>query len=161
MKTPILFLIYNRPEYTKKVFEVIKKAKPEKLFVYADGPKQGKQADIEMCDDTRRIIQDIDWPCEIQTNFSDSNLGCRLGVTRGINWFFDNVEQGIILEDDCLPSESFFVYCEKLLDKYKDNERVMMVSGSNPATSVDVETDYSRSVRRHFCSWSRKRFFHL
>ena len=132
MKTPILFLIYNRPEYIKKVFESIKQARPERLFISADGPKSDDEKDFKLCEEARDACV-VDWPCEIKTLFRDKNLGCRLGISGGINWFFEHVEEGIILEDDCLPNESFFNFCENLLLKYRNENKVMMISGSNPA----------------------------
>ena len=155
MKTPILFLIYNRPQYTKKVFNIIQKMRPETLFVSADGPNLNKVGDDLLCKDTRSIIENIDWPCKVSLNFSDTNLGCRLGVTKGINWFFENNEEGIILEDDCLPIDSFFQYCEKMLDIYRDDDKIMMISGSNPATSIDsINSDYFFSRFYHVWGWA-------
>ncbi len=152
-KTPILLLIYNRPEYTQKVFDSIKKVKPAKLFISADGPKSNED-DKKLCIKTRKIIDQIDWPCDLHTNFKNENSGCRLGVSNGINWFFENVDYGIILEDDCLPCESFFGYCEKLLDKYRDEKRIMMISGSNPVTEIDSNFDYFFSRFFHIWGWA-------
>ncbi len=131
-KTPILFLIFNRPEVTQKVFEEIKKQKPKYLFVAADGPRPNFEEDIEKCKVCREIVlNNIDWDCEVKTLFRDDNLGCGRGVSQAISWFFENVEQGIILEDDCLPHPDFFRYCETLLNKYKDDENVYAISGDN------------------------------
>jgi hypothetical protein len=153
-KTPILFLIYNRPEYTQKVFDSIKKVKPEKLFVSADGPKENNEGDEKLCQNTRDILKQIDWECELHTNFKEQNHGCRLGVSQGINWFFEHVEEGIILEDDCLPCESFYFYCEKLLKKYKNEEKIMMISGSNPVTEIKLDSDYFFSRFFHIWGWA-------
>ncbi len=131
-KTPILFLIFNRPEVTSRVFEEIKKQKPKYLFVAADGPRSNFEEDIEKCKICREIVlNNIDWDCEVKTLFRDDNLGCGRGVSQAISWFFENVEQGIILEDDCLPHPDFFRYCETLLNKYKDDENVFAISGDN------------------------------
>lgn len=154
MNTPVLFLVYNRPKYTKKVFESIRKARPKKLFIHADGPKKDSIKDVELCRETRNIVNHIDWDCEIKTLFRDENLGCKLGMSGGISWFFGEVEEGIILEDDCLPNRSFFKYCEILLSKYRDEENVMMISGSNPAVSVDINTDYFFSHFYHIWGWA-------
>lgn len=155
MNTPILFLIYNRPEYTEKVYKSIKEAKPSKLFVHADGPKGAKPEDIELCKRTREIVNNVDWDCELKTLFRDENLGCKLGVNSGITWFFKNVDEGIILEDDCLPTKSFFEYCERLLSKYRYNNRIMMISGSNPATAIyDMKSDYFFSHFYHVWGWA-------
>ena len=154
METPVLFLIYNRPEYTKKVFESIRTAKPRKLFIHADGPKIDKLGDVELCVEVRNIVSNIDWDCEVRTIFRENNLGCKLGMSGGISWFFENVDEGIILEDDCLPNSSFFLYCEKLLEKYRNEDQVMMISGSNPAVSVDISTDYFFSHFYHIWGWA-------
>ena len=129
LNTPILFLIFNRPDTTQRVFNEIKKAKPRKLFVVADGARNKEE--IEKCNKTREIINQVNWPCEVHKNYSDKNLGCKIRVSSGINWFFENVEDGIILEDDCLPDQSFFPYCEELLEKYRDNDKIMCITGGN------------------------------
>lgn len=154
MNTPILLLIYNRPKYTEKVFSVIREIKPKKLFIHADGPKSEKPEDVVLCNQARDIVNNIDWDCEIKKLFRDTNLGCKLGMSRGINWFFDNVGEGIIIEDDCLPNKSFFKFCEDLLEKYRHEEKVMMISGSNPAISVDIKTDYFFSQFYHIWGWA-------
>lgn len=129
--TPILFIIFNRPDVTQVVFDEIRKLKPRHLFVTADGPRMDKPGEKEKCDAARSIIEQVDWECDVQRNFSDVNLGCKKGVSSGIDWFFDHVEEGIILEDDCVPDPSFFSFCAELLDRYWDDERVMMISGDN------------------------------
>jgi hypothetical protein len=109
MKTPVLFLIFNRPNTAQRVFEIIKKIKPKYLFIAADGPRKNKLGEEKKCEETKNfILQNIDWNCEIKTLFRKENLGCREAISSAITWFFDNVDKGIILEDDCLPSESFF-----------------------------------------------------
>ncbi|MDR0606483.1 MAG: nucleotide-diphospho-sugar transferase [Bacteroidales bacterium] len=128
--TPVLFLIFNRPDTAQKVFEVIREIKPKYLFIAADGPRKNKPDDIQKCKETRNIVEQIDWDCELKTLFRDENLGCGKAVSSAITWFFDNVEEGIILEDDCLPHLSFFPYCEELLERYRRNDRVMSISGS-------------------------------
>lgn len=129
-KVPILFLIFNRPEHTRIVFEAIRKMKPTELFVAADGPRPDRFED-DICRKAREIALHVDWDCEVKTLMRDENLGCGLAVSGAINWFFEHVEQGIILEDDCLPNESFFLFCEALLERYKDREEVMHISGNN------------------------------
>ena len=128
-KTPILFLIFNRPDLTSKVFEQIRKIKPAKLFIAADGPRN--QEESKLCEQARKIIEEVDWNCEVKTLFRDKNLGLRKAVTGALDWFFENVEQGIILEDDCLANESFFKFCEIMLNHYKNNEKIMHIAGSN------------------------------
>ncbi len=131
LKTPVLFLIFNRPDVTFRVFEEIRKVQPERLYIAADGPRQDKDGEGKKCEQARSIVNKIDWKCEVKTLFRDKNLGCRDAVSSAINWFFDNVEEGIILEDDCLPDQSFFTFCETLLEKYRDNEEIMHISGTN------------------------------
>ena len=152
---PILFIIFNRPDTTIQVFNEIKKIKPSKLYVVADGPRVGKEGEQEKCEETRKIIDLVDWECEVFKNFSDVNLGCKKRVSSGIDWFFENVEQGIILEDDCLPDQSFFRFCEELLDKYKNDERVGMISGDNfQFGRVKNEASYYFSRYSHIWGWA-------
>ena len=129
--TPILFLIFNRPEITKEVFNQIRLIKPKKLFIAADGPRKNNPYDADKCKETREIIQQVNWDCEIKTLFRDENLGCGVAVSSGITWFFEHVENGIILEDDCFPSLSFFKFCEELLLKFKDSNEIMLIGGNN------------------------------
>jgi len=131
IKKPILFIIFNRPETTKKVFEAIRQSRPPTLFVAADGPRENKIGEKELCNETRKIVEKIDWPCEVKTLFREKNLGCKIGVSSAINWFFQHVEGGIILEDDCVPDQSFFVFCEEMLEKYKNNYEIMHINGTN------------------------------
>jgi hypothetical protein len=155
METPVLFIIFNRPETTFKVFGAIRQAKPKKLFIAADGPRSNKVGEKELCAETRKITELIDWPCEVKTLFRDKNLGCGEAVSGAITWFFQNIEEGIILEDDCLPSPSFFNYCEKMLERYRNETKIMMVSGSNPATSLpDLESDYYYSKVYSIWGWA-------
>jgi hypothetical protein len=127
--TPIAFLIFNRPATTKRVFEEIREARPTKLLVVADGPRN--EDERRLCEDARAIIETIDWPCEVLKDYSDFNLGCRKRVSSGISWVFQNVERAIILEDDCLPHPTFFRYCAELLERYKDDPEIMHISGDN------------------------------
>lgn len=131
LKTPILFLIFNRPDTTRQVFNEIKKARPEKLYVAADGPRKEKEGEEAKCQATREIIKQIDWKCDVQTLFREKNLGCKIAVSSALDWFFENVEEGIILEDDCLPVQSFFRFCEELLNYYRNDKRIMGISGDN------------------------------
>ncbi len=129
--TPILFLIFNRPEHTRAVFEILRKIKPSRLFIAADGPRDNVPEDRIRCEEARQIIHSIDWECDLKLLFRDKNLSLKLGVSTAINWFFENVEEGIILEDDCLADISFFSYCKELLERYRDDERIMHINGTN------------------------------
>lgn len=128
--TPVLFLIFARPETTKKVFERIRAIKPQKLYVAADGPRKNNLDEIQRSKDAKHIIDSIDWPCEVKKLYRDDNLGCMFAVSDAISWFFDNEEYGVILEDDCLPDLSFFLFCEELLLKYRDDNRIGHIGGS-------------------------------
>jgi hypothetical protein len=131
IKTPVAFLIFNRPDTTQKVFDAIRQAKPEKLLVVADGPRADRPGEAEKCAAARSIIDSVDWECEVLTNYSDVNLGCKKRVASGLNWVFENVEEAIILEDDCLPEPTFFLFCEELLEYYRYDTRIMHISGCN------------------------------
>ncbi len=131
LETPVLFLVFNRPDTTQQVFEVIRKVKPKKLFVAADGPRLNKAGEKEKCEETRLIATQIDWDCELITLFRSENLGCGRAVSEAITWFFEHVEEGIILEDDCLPEESFFIYCKELLNKFRYVDNIMQISGNS------------------------------
>lgn len=131
LKTPVLFLIFNRPDVTFRVFEEIRKAQPEKLFIAADGPRHVREGEKEKCEAARSVIEKIDWKCEVKTLFREKNLGCRDAVSSAITWFFENVEDGIILEDDCLPDQSFFNFCEVILEKYRLDNSIVHINGSN------------------------------
>jgi hypothetical protein len=128
-ETPVVFIIFNRPDLTEKVFAKIREVKPNKLFVIADGARFPKEQ--EKCDHARKVIEQVDWNCEVITDFSDINLGCKKRVSSGLDWVFSQVEEAIVLEDDCLPTESFFYFCQELLSKYRYDERIMMISGNN------------------------------
>lgn len=126
----VLLIVFNRPLSTKRVFEEIRKARPPKLFVAADGPRAGRADDPVICAQVREIVHEVDWPCELVTLFRDKNMGCKRAVSGAIDWFFEHVEQGIILEDDCVPIESFFPYCDDLLNRYALDVNVAQISGS-------------------------------
>src|SRR3990170_3491351 len=129
--TPVLFLIFNRPDTTQVVFDQLKKVKPKYLFVAGDGPRESVPGEHDKCEETRKIINQVDWDCEVKTLFRDKNLGCGLAVSSAITWFFSQVPEGIILEDDCYPDLSFFRYCEELLLKYRDVDEVKLIGGNN------------------------------
>ena len=131
MKVPILFLTFNRPDTTKRVFESIRRIKPKKLYVACDGPRENNKDDLEKIKNVKAVTEQIDWDCEVCRLYREKNLGCRKAVSSAITWFFKNEEIGIILEDDCLPNPTFFKYCEILLNKYKNEPQIMHIAGSN------------------------------
>jgi len=153
-RTPILFLVFNRPDTTKKVFDVIRKIKPKYLYIAADGPRENKIGEKERCEEVKSIVKYVDWDCELKTLFRDKNLGCRIAVSSAIDWFFENVSEGIILEDDCLPSLTFFPYCEELLNKYRDNEKIMTISGdASPFKNRFDNSEYSYFFSHYPLIW--------
>lgn len=129
LNTPIVFLIFNRPDLTAQVFEAIRQAKPKKLLVVADGARN--ESEVELCQQARAVTEVVDWDCEVLRNYADKNLGCRERVSSGLDWAFEQVEVAIILEDDCLPHPSFFGYCQELLEHYREDKRIWCISGDN------------------------------
>lgn len=157
LNTPVVFIIFNRPDVTARVFETIAAVKPRQLFVIADGPRG--DFEIQKCKDTRAIIDQVDWDCDLRTNFSTKNLGCKKRISSGLSWVFEQVDEAIILEDDCLPSQSFFPFCEQLLEVYQQDERVMMISGNNylpDSCKVDYSYYFSRDPQIWgWATWKR------
>lgn len=150
LDVPVVFIIFNRPDTAKQVFAEIAKARPKHLLVIADGPRPDHPEDIHSCAAARRVIEDVNWDCEIKTNYSDVNLGCGVRPATGLDWVFQHYEEAIILEDDCLPNPSFFRYCAILLEKYKNEPRVMAISGNN----------FQRGVKRGEASYYFSRYPH-
>ncbi len=156
LNTPVLLIIFNRPDTTIKVFNEIRKIKPKELFVAADGPRFDVQTDIVNCKKTRQLIDNnIDWDCNVHKLYHDNNLGCGIAPSTAITWFFSHVEQGIIIEDDCLPNESFFDFCEELLNKYKNNHKIMHISGDNYLFGKKkIKKSYYFSKYPHIWGWA-------
>ena len=143
LSTPVLLIIFNRAHTTQKVFDRIRQLRPTKLYVAADGPRAHVPTDIEKCAEARNIINQVDWECDVKTLFRDTNLGCGIAPSSSISWLFEHEETGIILEDDCVPSKSFFWFCQELLEKYKNDTRVMHISGNNYLNGWKRDNDYS------------------
>lgn len=156
LKTPILFLIFNRMDETKEVFEAIRKAKPSKLYIASDGARELKAGERYNVESVRTYVtKNIDWPCEVKTLFRENNLGCKVAVSGAIDWFFNNEEMGIILEDDCLPSQSFFRFCEDLLVMYKNEPTVWQITGDNFQDGmIRGKSDYYFSHHVHIWGWA-------
>ena len=155
LTAPVLFLTFNRPEETKRVFEEIKKAKPKQLFIASDGPRESRPEEKIVITELRaHLLKNIDWRCKIKTLFRDKNFGCRKSVSGAIDWFFSHVEKGVILEDDCLPSQSFFRFCQELLERYKDDKRIMQISGTNVEGISKIEESYFFSRTYNVWGWA-------
>jgi len=148
---PVLLVIFNRPEKTRAVIDALKSVKPKRLFVAADGPRKDNPDDAEKCALARVFASHVDWDCDVKTRFLDENLGCGLGVSTGISWFFEHVDCGIILEDDCVPHPHFFQFCGELFERFADDHRIMRISGLVPYPARNWPFDY-HFTRRFFCS---------
>ena len=152
MHTAVLFLVFNRPDTPMMAFEAIRQARPPRLYVAADGPRPGRADDWVRCEHVRRIATSVDWPCELRTLFREGNVGCRMAVSGGIDWFFETEEEGIILEDDVVPDASFFPFCEVLLERYRADSTVMMISG-NCFHRPDHRLEFSYFFSRYTYIW--------
>lgn len=160
LNVAVLFLVFNRLDNTRAVFEQIKKAKPPRIYIASDGPRKDKVDEGLVVQDVRSyILSGVDWDCEVFTLFRDSNLGCGIAVSQAISWFFEHEEMGIILEDDCVPSQSFFGFCQEMLIKYKDNDKVSMICGTNYNSDLTNEPYYFFSKNFHMWGWASYRRF--
>jgi hypothetical protein len=128
---PVLIMLFNRPEVSRRLLCAVAAGRPADLFVAADGPRPGPPGDPELCRQTRQLVDDLSWPCRVHRLVRDSNLGLQEAVTSALDWFFDHAETGIVLEDDCLPAPDFFPFAGEMLERYGDDPRVMQVSGLN------------------------------
>lgn len=163
LKTPVAFIIFNRPDTTERVFAEIARARPTKLLVVGDGARTNREGEAAKVAATRDIIKRVDWPCEVLTNFSDVNLGCKVRVSSGLDWVFEQVPEAIILEDDCLPHPTFFRFCQELLERYRDDQRIGMISGDNFQFGHKINDDsYYFSNINHIWGWAtwRSRWQH-
>ena len=150
LTTPIAFFIFNRPDVTRTVFEAIAKMQPETLLVIADGPRSPEER--AKCDEARAVLREVNWPCRLLTEYSETNLGCKERLSSGLRWVFSQCEEAIILEDDCVPEPSFFPFCTQMLERYRDDERVMMITGTNYLLDrLRVPESYVFS--RYYCVW--------
>lgn len=155
LETPILLLVFNRPDVTAKVFEAVRNARPSRLYIAADGPRENKPGEAERCAEVRQLVTQVDWPCEVKTLFREKNLGCKQAVSGAIHWLFEQEENGIILEDDCLPNPDFFRFCETLLNQYADDERVSVITGNNfQRQQKRGDASYYFSKYNHCWGWA-------
>jgi len=153
--TPVLFLIFNRPDCTARVFETIRNVRPKRLYIASDGSRKQKIADSEKVKLVRDIATQVDWECEVFTLFQEKNLGCKMAVSTVISWFFRHEERGIILEDDCLPNLDFFKFCEMMLEDYKDDQRIWAITGDNFQNGITRgEGSYYFSKYMHVWGWA-------
>ncbi len=141
----VLLIVFNRPEETRRVFAEIRLARPRQLYLACDGPRSSKIGEAELVEKVRRLVSQVDWPCEVKTRFLEENLGCGRAVSSAIEWFLNDAGEGIILEDDCLPTPAFFHFCSVMLERYRHDERVGVIAGSNMAPEVKLDHDYGFS----------------
>ncbi len=152
---PVAFIIFNRPDTTAEVFEEIKKAAPSKLYIISDAPREGRPDDIRKVAETRKYVEEnIDWDCEVHKDYAESNMGCKMRVSSGITRVLEQEEYTVILEDDVVPMPEFFPYCKEMLEYYKDNRRVMMVSGTNLLKNHQMDSDYTFSCFSSIWGWA-------
>lgn len=153
---PICFIVFKRPIETRIVFDSIRRAKPKKLFIYGDGPRAGNLSDQTKVQEVKKIFKSIDWDCDIYTHFSDVNLGSKVTESAAISHFFSNVDHGIILEDDCLPNDSFFTFCAQMLHEYESDSRIMHIAGTSllPHLTSNYDSTYYFSNVVHGWGWA-------
>ncbi|MBI4747008.1 MAG: glycosyltransferase family 2 protein [Acidobacteria bacterium] len=155
LTVPVVLIIFNRPDTTAQVFERIREAAPDQLFVIADGPRSTHPGDAQTCAATRAIINQVDWDCTVHTRFSDVNLGCHLTIVPGLDWVFDHVTEAIIFEDDCLPHPTFFRFCAEVLERHRHEPQIMTVCGNNFQFGRNVTSDsYYFSRYAHTWGWA-------
>jgi len=152
---PVLLVVFNRPDVAQRLLDAVRAARPARLFIAGDGPRADHPEDARRCAETRRVFEAVDWPCDVRTLYRDTNLGLSPAVISAITWFFDEVESGIILEDDCLPEPSFFQFAAELLDRYADDRQVMHISGLNmrPRERFDPHSYFFASIG-HIWGWA-------
>lgn len=155
LETPVAFFVFNRPDVTRRVFAAIRQARPRTFLVVADGPRPGKPADSSLCAEVRRIVEDVDWPCDVRRNYATANLGCGVRMASGIDWVFSQCEEAILLEDDCLPDATFFRFCAELLALYRSESRIAHIGGGNfQYGAVHGDGSYYFSSYAHCWGWA-------
>jgi hypothetical protein len=150
MPPPIALIVFNRPDLAAQLYTRIRAIKPSRLLIIADGPRMDRPDDLRLCAATRKIVSSPDWPCELQVNFAEENLGNGRRISSGLDWVFEECSEAIILEDDCMACPSFFSFCSEMLDRYRDDTRVMHISGNN----------FQGGVRRGDASYYFSRYAH-
>ncbi|QDU95560.1 glycosyltransferase family protein [Lignipirellula cremea] len=152
LAAPVAFFVFNRPEVTQRVYNAIAQARPRTLLLIADGPRNDRAGEAEAVAATRAIVDKVDWPCEVLRNFSAENLGCKQRISSGLDWVFGQVEEAIVLEDDCLPSPAFFPFCDELLERYRYDSRVVSITGDN-FQNGHLRTSSSYYFSKYFHCW--------
>lgn len=159
LKLPILVVAFNRPDHVSEAMKAIREYKPNKLYLECDGPRKHKTGEGEKVEATRKaMLEAVDWPCEVKTLFREENLGCAHAVNDAITWFFNQEEYGIVCEDDMVLGQDFFKFCEELLPRYANNDRIMSISAQNLSHRTDINNSYVYSCRQScwgWASWSR------
>jgi len=154
-ETPIAYIVFNRPQHTEKSFAVLREQRPPQLFIIADGPRPAHPTDAARCAAVREIVELVDWPCEVYRNYADSNFGLKRRVSSGLDWVFGQVERAIVLEDDCVAHPDFFRFCDMLLERYADDERVWVITGNNFQNGRKRgEASYYFSKYNHCWGWA-------
>jgi len=156
IKSPVLLIGFNRPDNLQKVFNQVKIAKPRKLYIAIDGARENKPDDQYLTLSCQQITKQVDWDCDLHTLFRDKNLGCALGVSGAISWAFEKEDRLIILEDDCVPVQSFFTFCDEMLERYKDDTRIWQIGGRSyhQHSSFFKDEDYLFSHYCHIWGWA-------
>ena len=152
---PVLMLFFNRPKQLEKVFEQVKIARPSKLYLFQDGAREGREDDLENVQKCREIVENIDWECEVHKNYQEKNNGCDPSEYLAQKWMFETEEMGIVLEDDDVPSQSFFPFCKELLEKYKDDERINIICAmNNTGVSKHISDSYLFTKKGSIWGWA-------
>ncbi|MDR0339157.1 MAG: hypothetical protein LBH65_02645 [Desulfovibrio sp.] len=155
MRSALLLILFNRPEHTRQTFAAVRAARPPRLYVAADGPRPGNEADSALCREARSIVDAVDWPCRVETLFRVRNLGCRVACSEAIRWFFKHEDEGVILEDDILAHPDFFSFCDAMLERFRHEPRVMSVNGSNFQMGLKRgSASYYYSIFAHVWGWA-------
>lgn len=151
---PVLIIAFNRPDSARRVFSAVRAAKPAKLFLACDAARPGKAGEAERVAEVRALVEAVDWPCEVRTKFPESNLGSGLGVSSAITWFLGEAGEGVILEDDCLPTPAFFRFAATMLERHRDDPRIGLIAGSNMAPLVDLPASHGFSRVTSCWGWA-------
>lgn len=152
-RTPVVLILFKRPEETARVFDMIRRAQPSQIFLIADGPRRDRPEDRPLCEAARAVVEHIDWDCRVQRNYSEENMGCGRRLPSGLDWVFEQVEEAIILEDDCVPDPSFFRYCDVLLERFRADSRVMHINGNSFGGEAAEMSPYSYGFTHFAQAW--------